>query len=125
MGQAENGQPYSAMPLLAGETLAARIARGPLPVSQALSYLAPLADAVSTLHAIGLIHRDIKPENVILESGTDRPILLDFGIARDAAAAQATTETGAVRGRPADMAPERFFDPASVATDTPSWRSFT
>lgn len=119
VGETEAGEPYIAMPLLRGETLAARLDRGPLSVSAALSYLAPLADAVSTLHAIGLIHRDIKPENIILESGTDRPVLLDFGIARDAEATESTTETGTVRGSPAYMAPERFFGiPASVATDT-------
>jgi serine/threonine-protein kinase len=111
------------MPLLEGETLAARLARGRLDLATARRYFADLAGAVSTIHSAGLIHRDIKPENVILcvgmPKGIERPVLLDLGIARDAkAASSTTTEQGNIRGTRAYMAPERFFGaPATIATD--------
>jgi len=119
-GRADDGRPYIAMPLLTGETLAARVARGPLRVDRALAYLEVLADAVAQLHDAGLIHRDIKPENIILDAKDERPVLLDFGIAREmGGGTSTTTEQGTVRGSPAYMAPERFFGiPAGVATDT-------
>ena len=53
--------PYLVMELLDGETLAARIARGPLPVDQALSYGIDIADALVMAHGQGIVHRDLKP----------------------------------------------------------------
>jgi serine/threonine-protein kinase len=118
-GTLPDGRPFIVMPLLHGETLARRIARGPLPLDEALAQFEMLADAVAALHATGLVHRDIKPENVLVEERQKRPVLLDFGIARDVSdGASTTTEAGKVRGTPAYMAPERFFGvQASVATD--------
>lgn len=122
-GTLDDGRPYLTMPLLEGETLAVRVQRGRLDPPTALRYFADLADAVASIHCAGLIHRDIKPENVILcrdaGRGAERPVLLDLGIARDAASsASTTTEQGNVRGTRAYMAPERFFGaPAVVATD--------
>ena len=116
-------RPYLLMPLLEGETLAARLDRGPLSASEAARHLASLATALQALHAAGMVHRDVKPENVMLVD--DEAVLLDFGIAREIAAdddpATATTTStadGRVRGTPAYMAPERFFGaPASVRSD--------
>ena len=120
-GTLPDGRPYLSMPRLEGETLAARIARGPIPVDEALRFFAELAAAVSTLHATGLVHRDIKPENVFLARDTSRPadkrvhaMLLDLGIARDENAGSSTTTLeGKTRGTPAYMAPERFFGSAA------------
>ena len=122
VGEAPDGRPFLAMEKLAGEPLAARIARGPLPVAQALDLFGQLCDAVDALHERGLVHRDLKPENVMLVGGADgrdHAVLLDFGIAKElGAAASTTTQDGGVRGTPAYMAPERFFgQAASVATD--------
>ena len=72
--------PYLVMELLDGETLAARIARGPLPVDQALSYGIDIADALVMAHGQGIVHRDLKPANVIV-TGTGVK-LLDFGLAQ-------------------------------------------
>jgi serine/threonine-protein kinase len=59
VGALADGRPYLVMPLLRGETLAARVARGPIPLAQALPLVAQLAGAVDALHAAGLIHRDL------------------------------------------------------------------
>jgi len=117
-GVVADGRPYLVMPRLHGETLATRLRRGKLAMREALAFLEQLAGAIETLHAAGIIHRDLKPENIFLVDG-ERVVLLDFGIAKDAAAAPSTTTTeGRVRGTPAYMAPERFFGaPASVRSD--------
>jgi serine/threonine-protein kinase len=119
-GVLPDGRPYLCMPLLRGETLAARIRRsGPMPVDIALGYFQGLAEGVTALHRAGLVHRDIKPENIMLDEREGRAVLLDFGIARELGRpATTTTLRGRTRGTPAYMAPERFFGaPASVATD--------
>jgi serine/threonine-protein kinase len=123
-GVLDDGRPYICMPRLEGESLASRLRRGPMPLDIALAIFEVMVDAVDTLHGAGLIHRDIKPENVFLQgpsspSGTPRPVLLDFGIARDLTEADSTTTVaGQVRGTPAYMAPERFFgSPANVRSD--------
>ncbi|CAN5267260.1 hypothetical protein BH11MYX1_BH11MYX1_12170 [soil metagenome] len=113
-GTLPDGRPYLALPLLHGETLAARVARGPLPVATALAYFYAAAAAVTELHRAGLLHRDLKPENFFLDEEEDRLVLLDFGIARDPdATASTATQQGQVRGTPAYMAPERFFGVAA------------
>jgi serine/threonine-protein kinase len=116
-GLLPDGRPYLAMPLLDGETLAARLRRGPLPAETAVRHLEVLARAVHALHVAGMVHRDVKPENVMLVD--DAAVLLDFGIARDIDDdTTTTTAEGRVRGTPAYMAPERFFGaPASVRSD--------
>ena len=98
------------MPRLRGQTLAARLARGPLSLAAARRLFASLASAVEALHQAGLVHRDIKPENVFVDESDEHAVLLDLGIAREEAGGPATTtREGRVRGTPAYMAPERFF----------------
>jgi serine/threonine-protein kinase len=112
-----DGRPWLAMELLEGETLAARIARGPLSYADSVALIGQLVAAVDALHQRGLVHRDVKPENVMVVRGF--AVLLDFGIAKDQAAAASTvTQQGGARGTPAYMAPERFFGaPATIASD--------
>src|SRR5262252_2970625 len=79
----QDGVEYLVMELLEGESLATRVARGPLPVEQVLRYGIEIADALDRAHRQGIVHRDLKPGNVMLtKSGVK---LLDFGLAKLAA----------------------------------------
>ncbi len=74
------GRAFIAMEYLEGETLSARIRRGPLPVVEALKIAIAVAGALGKAHRKGIVHRDFKPGNIMLtESG---PMLLDFGLAK-------------------------------------------
>ncbi|WP_458248424.1 serine/threonine-protein kinase [Streptomyces sp. MAI_2237] len=79
-------------------------AHGPLPPAALRALAAELAAALAAVHACGLTHRDVKPSNVLL--GRDRPMLIDFGIAR-AADDSRHTGTGGVIGSPGYLAPEQ------------------
>jgi len=79
MGRAEQG-PYLVFELLRGQTLAARLAQGSLPVAEALRIAAEVAKGLAHAHGQGVVHRDLKPENVFLcEDGQVK--ILDFGLA--------------------------------------------
>ena len=73
------------MEYLDGETLADKIAKGPLPLDQALRYAIEIADALDKAHRAGIVHRDLKPGNVMLTKGGTK--LLDFGLAKTGAPA--------------------------------------
>lgn len=86
----EDGSDFLVMELLEGESLAERIAKGPLPIDQVLKFGAQIADALDRAHKQGIIHRDLKPANVMITKAGAK--LLDFGLARSSA------ETSPVRG---------------------------
>lgn len=92
--------------LIEGETLAQRVARGPLPVREAVAIATQAAEALDACHRVGVIHRDLSPANIMLhpERGA---VLLDFGVAWFSSAAN-LTRTGAVVGSPQYIAPEVF-----------------
>ncbi len=71
---------YLVMELIDGETLAARLAKGPLPLANVLKYGAQIADALGRAHRAGVMHRDLKPGNVMLTKSGAK--LMDFGLAR-------------------------------------------
>ena len=74
---------YFVMEYVAGETLGTRLRRiGALPADDALRITQEVAWALAHAHARGVIHRDVKPDNILLEEGSDRAIVTDFGIAR-------------------------------------------
>jgi predicted Ser/Thr protein kinase len=102
-----DGHAFFAMAYVDGESLAQRLtARGPLPPSEAVRYLKEVAWALAYAHARGVIHRDIKPENILIERGSGRALVTDFGIARDGRE-QGITLTGNVLGTVHYMSPEQ------------------
>jgi tRNA A-37 threonylcarbamoyl transferase component Bud32 len=110
VGRLDDGRPWFAMELLAGEDLGARLARaGRLPPGEVLAILEPLASALDAVHAQGVLHRDLKPSNVFLaeRDGAPRVVLLDFGVAKVMdAAVEGLTRSGEAVGTLGFMAPE-------------------
>ncbi|GAA3144220.1 hypothetical protein GCM10017687_71400 [Streptomyces echinatus] len=104
----QDERPYLVMELIDGGSLADRISRhGPVDAAEAARIGIALLSALHTAHEAGVLHRDIKPANVLIESGTDRVVLTDFGIAQ-VAGATTLTETGSFVGSPEYTAPERM-----------------
>ena len=106
-GEAD-GRPYAVMPLVAGETLRARLTREPqLPFEDAVRIASHVAEAIDYAHARGVLHRDIKPENIMLSDS--QAFVLDFGIARalEEIVGERITLTGIAVGTPHYMSPEQ------------------
>ena len=81
----QGGTAFLVMELLGGETLSARLAKGALPIDEALAIAIQIADALDTAHRRGIVHRDLTPGNVMLNKGSAK--LLDFGLAKASAPA--------------------------------------
>jgi eukaryotic-like serine/threonine-protein kinase len=102
------------MELLEGETLAARLHRGTVSVTDAVEYGAQIADALAAAHRRGVVHRDLKPANIMITPGGVK--LLDFGLAGlrpdhewlNRPDAEALTADGAIVGTVPYMAPEQL-----------------
>jgi eukaryotic-like serine/threonine-protein kinase len=98
------GSNYLVMELVQGETLAARLKTGPLPMKTALVYARQIAAALVEAHAKRIIHRDLKPGNIMI--ATSGVKVLDFGLARSGQD-ETLTASRMVMGTPAYMAPEQ------------------
>src|SRR5690606_6102227 len=112
-----DGTDYLVMEYLERETLAARLARGPMPLDQVFRHGAELAGALAAAHRAGFVHRDLKPGNIMLTRTGAR--LLDFGLARpvpafhsghaqDATISAPLTVRGSVLGTLQYMSPEQI-----------------
>jgi eukaryotic-like serine/threonine-protein kinase len=105
VGETTEGLLFLAMPLYQGESLELRLARGPLPVSEAIDIATQTARGLAKAHQQGIVHRDIKPANLFLTNdGTVK--VLDFGIAK-LTSEVGPTRAGAFLGTPFYMAPEQ------------------
>nr|HEX4317001.1 serine/threonine-protein kinase [Kofleriaceae bacterium] len=108
-----DGTPYLVLEYLVGETLAARLARGPLAVDAALTIVRQVGSALQAAHREGVVHRDLKPGNIFLVpteiDGHDGEVakLLDFGISKIRGSTTVKTQESSLLGTPQYMAPEQ------------------
>lgn len=126
VGEAD-GLVYFVMSYVEGETLGERLrTRGPLPPADATRLLREVAWALAYAHGRGIVHRDIKPDNILLEAGTGRALVTDFGIAHNHATPTSghpslptntdlyvtSGDTGSVAGTAHFMSPEQALGEA-------------
>jgi tetratricopeptide (TPR) repeat protein len=110
------GQSFICMACYEGESLKAKIARGPLPIAEAARIVADVAAGLNEAHRHEIVHRDIKPANIMVTGGGEVKIV-DFGLAKLRGAAR-ITETGRTPGTPSYMSPEQIRgEPVDERTD--------
>ncbi len=100
------GQHYYSMGFVDGNSLAARLADGPLPPREAAELLLKTTRAVAYAHRQGVLHRDLKPANILVDAA-GQPRVTDFGLAKRVEADSVVTAAGAILGTPSFMPPEQ------------------
>ncbi len=129
-----DGTPYIVLELLQGESLAARLLRGPLPLEQVKAIVTQVGSALAAAHREGIVHRDLKPDNVFLcptdLGGEVRDVVkvLDFGISKIRGSKTVLTQDAALLGTPQYMAPEQATgrnDEIDVRTDVFAFGAMT
>ena len=106
---------YIVMEFVRGTSLAHRLREGSPPsIDEAREILVSLARTLDHAHSRGVVHRDLKPENIILEHGSGRPLLTDFGVALSRTSDPLPSEVGAAFGTPHFMSPEQISGETNV-----------
>jgi serine/threonine-protein kinase len=127
VGTLADGAPFMVMEYLEGGTLGQVVRQqGALPVRDAVDYVLQACEAIAEAHAAGIIHRDLKPENLFLTRRVDgQPLVkvLDFGIAKSQAQAEALTltRTSTVIGSPLYMPPEQLRSARNADVRSDIW----
>ena len=99
---------FFVMSYVEGETLGERLrTRGPLPPADATRVMREVAWAIAYAHGRGIVHRDVKPDNILLEAGTGRALVTDFGIAHGGEGRGPSTDPGKIMGTAHFMSPEQ------------------
>jgi serine/threonine protein kinase len=105
IGQHE-GQHFYSMGFVEGESLAKKVATGPISPRDATAHVKAIAEAVAYAHQNGIVHRDLKPANVLVDRA-GRPRVTDFGLAKQLQGNSSLTGTGQLLGTPSYMPPEQ------------------
>jgi serine/threonine protein kinase/WD40 repeat protein len=112
-----DGQPFIAMELVEGPSLADLVRQHPLPFRRAARFVRLIAEAIAHAHQSGVLHRDLKPSNVLLDAH-DLPRVTDFGLAKQLDSDVGLTRPGEVMGSPAYLPPEQVSGgPIAAAAD--------
>jgi tetratricopeptide (TPR) repeat protein/tRNA A-37 threonylcarbamoyl transferase component Bud32 len=101
-----NGQHFFSMDYIDGESLAALVQDSPLPPRRAAEFVRTIAETMQFAHDSGIVHRDLKPSNVLLDK-KQRPLITDFGLAKQVSSQSQLTIAGSVVGTPSYMPPEQ------------------
>jgi serine/threonine-protein kinase PpkA len=99
---------YIAMEFVPAGTLAGRIRDG-IPVRDAVRLVGQIAHALEAIHAAGIVHRDLKPANILFRTD-GRPVVVDFGLAKDLSAKSTLTAAGELLATPRYMSPEQCLN---------------
>ena len=116
------GQHYFSMGFIEGESLAHKVADGPLPPREAAEFVKKICEAMAYAHEQGVIHRDLKPANMLIDAN-GQPKVTDFGLAKKTEADSDLTGTGQILGTPSYMPPEQASGKTDVGPRLMSIRS--
>ena len=120
VGEGE-GLVFYVMPFIEGVTLADVMrAEGALDPERAITVALPVLEALDHAHRAGIVHRDIKPDNILIEAGSGRPLLVDFGISKrvNETTPLAEAHDGVIFGTPIYMSPEQALGQHDVDART-------
>lgn len=132
IGRLARGEPYMVLEMLEGADLGALVMRrGPMPMTNAVTYVLEACEALAEAHALGIVHRDLKPDNLFLATrpdGTQIIKVLDFGISKFSSRLDdklgkvpPLTTTTAILGSPVYMSPEQLKSTRDVDHRTDIW----